>query len=248
AGGTVAVSQPVYPVNAPPYDGTGGGDPAVPNRKPATTFTQELRLSGTQDRFRWVLDGYYAHLTSHYGQDLPVTGFTARSGIPSRSSIDTLAPPDSLFFSELSYKLDQFAVFGEGTVALSDQWDFIAGLRYYHFSEDKQQFFGGIFGEGEGGVVQSQPGTTSADGVAPRFILSYKIADTAKINAQVSRGFRLGGINDPLNEPLCSPQDKITFGGHPNWNDETVWNYELGAKSKFLGGTASVDVSAFYME
>src|SRR5438045_1201460 len=247
-GGSIGQPEPVYSLNAPLYDATGGGDPAVPNRKPATTFTQELRLSGTQNRFRWVLGGFYAHLNRDYGQDLPVTGFTAISGIPSRSSIDTLAPPDSLFFSKLSYKLDQFAAFGEGTVALTDQWDVIAGLRYYHFKEDKQQLFGGIFGEGANGEVVSQPGNTKADGVAPRLIVSYTIADTTKINAQVSRGFRLGGINDPLNFSLCTPQDRITFGGHTNWSDETVWNYELGTKSKFLGGKASVDVSVFYMD
>src|SRR5204863_509141 len=81
--GTIGQPEPVYSLNAPLYDATGGGDPARPNRKPATTFTQELRLSGTQDRFRWVLGGFYAHLHRDYGQDLPVTGFTARSGIPS---------------------------------------------------------------------------------------------------------------------------------------------------------------------
>src|SRR5205085_9539374 len=247
-GGSIGQPEPVYSLNAPLYDATGGGDPAVSDRKPATTFTQELRLSGTQNRFRWVLGGFYAHLNRDYGQDLPVTGFTAFSGIPSRSSIATLAPPDSLFFSKLSYKLDQFAAFGEGTVALTDQWDVIAGLRYYHFKEDKQQLFGGIFGEGANGEVVSQPGTTKADGVAPRLIVSYSIADTTKINAQVSRGFRLGGINDPLNFSLCTPEDRITFGGHTNWNDETLWNYELGAKSKILGGKASVDVSVFYMD
>ncbi len=247
-GGSIGLSERVYSLNAPLYDATGGGDPAVPNRKPATTLTQELRLSGTVTRFRWLLGGFYAHQHRDYGQDLPVTGFTAISGIPSRSSTDTLAPPDSLFFSKLSYKLDQFAAFGEGTVALTDQWDLTAGLRYYHFSEDKQQLFGGIFGEGANGEVVSQPGKTKANGVAPRLIVSYTIADTTKINAQVSRGFRLGGINDPLNFSLCTPQDLNTFGGHTNWNDETVWNYELGAKSKILGGKASVDVSAFYMD
>src|SRR5205814_7733938 len=72
--------------------------------------------------------------------------------------------------------------------------------------------------------------------------------DTTKINAQVSRGFRLGGINDALTFSLCTPQDLSTFGGHTNWKDETVWNYELGAKAKILGGKASVDVSAFYMD
>src|SRR5262249_18918269 len=230
-GGSIGLPEKVYSLDAPLYDATGGGDPARPNRKPATTITQELRLSGTEDRFRWVLGGSYAPLTRDYGQDLPVTGFSALSGIPSPSPPDTLAPVDSLFFSVLSYKLDQFAVFGEGSVALSDQWDVIAGLRYYHFSEDKQQQFGGIFGEDANGNVVSQPGNTSANGVAPRFILSYKIADNTKINAQVSKGFRLGGINDPINENLCTPQDKVTFGGHTNWSDETVWNYELGAKS-----------------
>ena len=247
-GGSIGLSERVYSLNAPLYDATGGGDPAVSNRKPATTFTQELRLSGTAPRFRWLLGGFYAHLIREYGQDLAVTGFSALSGIPSRSSSDALAPPDSLFFSKLSYKLDQFAAFGEGTVALTDQWDVTAGLRYYHFSEDKQQLFGGIFGEGANGEVVSQPGNTKADGVAPRLIVSYTIADTAKINAQVSRGFRLGGINDPLNFSLCTPQDRSTFGGHTNWDDETVWNYELGAKSKILGGKASVDVSVFYMD
>src|SRR5205814_2023918 len=161
-GGTLKQPEPVYSLNAPLYDATGGGDPAVSNRKPATTFTQELRLSGTEDRLRWVLGGFYGHFHRDYGQDLPVAGFSALSGIPSPSPPDTLAPLDSLFFSKLSYKLDQFAFFGEGTVALTDQWDLTAGLRYYHFSEDKQQLFGGIFGEDSKGNVVSQPGNTSA--------------------------------------------------------------------------------------
>jgi len=44
-----------------------------------------------------------------------------------------------------------------------------------------------------------------------------------------TRGFRLGGINDPINLPLCTPKDRITFGGRDSWTDETVWDYEVGA-------------------
>ena len=58
------------------------------------------------------------------------------------------------------------------------------------------------------------------------------MSDTAHLNAQVSRGFRLGGINDPLNVPLCTPQDLVTFGGQETWGDEKVWNYEVGVKSE----------------
>jgi iron complex outermembrane receptor protein len=83
--------------------------------------------------------------------------------------------------------------------------------------------------------------------LAPRFIASYKASDVLTFNAQASRGFRLGGINDPLNKPICSPQDTITFGGRNSWKDETVWNYEAGMKSRLWDGRGSVNLSAFYM-
>ena len=86
-----------------------------------------------------------------------------------------------------------------------------------------------------GTQVVSQPGTTDANGFAPRFIATYRATDDVKLNAQVSRGFRLGGINDPLNIPLCTPQDLVTFGGREAWDDETAWNYEVGAKTRWLG-------------
>ena len=64
---------------------------------------------------------------------------------------------------------------------------------------------------------------------------SYKATTTLTLNAQASQGFRLGGINDPLNVPLCTPQDLATFSGRDSWDNETAWNYELGGKSTFMG-------------
>ena len=91
-------------------------------------------------------------------------------------------------------------------------------------------------------------GTTKADGVAPRFIASYKVSDNTTLNAQASKGFRLGGINDPILAPLCSAEDLVTFGNVGNWKDETAWNYEIGSKTRLLGGRASVNASAFYVD
>ena len=50
------------------------------------------------------------------------------------------------------------------------------------------------------------------------------------VNVQAAKGFRLGGINDPLNVPLCTPADLATFGGLGAYDDETLWNYEAGVK------------------
>ena len=72
--------------------------------------------------------------------------------------------------------------------------------------------------------------------MAPRVIASYAVTAATQVNAQVSKGFRLGGINDPLNTPLCSPADLATFGDRGTWEDEELWNYEAGVKSTFLGG------------
>jgi len=68
------------------------------------------------------------------------------------------------------------------------------------------------------------------------------------LTAQVSRGFRLGGINDPLNVTLCQGNDINTYGGHPNWDDEKTQNYELGLKSTLAGGRVQFNASAFYTD
>jgi iron complex outermembrane receptor protein len=207
-------------------------------------WTQELRVSG---RTRpWVAGGFFSHTTRDYGQDLPVSGFEDLSGIPTRG---LRAPKDSLFFSDLGYTLNQVALFGEGTASLTARFKLTGGLRYYHFNEDKEQIFDGIFGNDDNGKsLVSQPGSTKANGVVPRAIATYALSGSSTLNAQVSRGFRLGGINDPLNVPLCTPQDLVTFGGRDTWKDETAWNYEVGVKSRVLNGTGAFGVSAFYMD
>jgi len=234
-GGSLGLPEPVYTLDAPLRDATT-----------AKLWTQELRLSGATDRFHWVGGGFYSHTDRDYGQSLPVTGFEALTGIPTSG---LRAPRDVLFFSDLAYTLDQFALFGEGTFDFNDALSLTGGLRFYHFNEDKEQVFDGLFANDNTGTsLVTQPGTTDANGVAPRLIASYKLSPTANVNAQVSRGFRLGGINDPLNVPLCTPQDLVTFGGRETWEDETVWNYEAGVKSRVLNGNGAVNVSVFYMD
>jgi iron complex outermembrane receptor protein len=234
-GGSIGLPENVYTLDAPLNDATT-----------ADAFTQELRISGGGDRFPWVAGGFFSHINRDYGQDLPVIGFEDLSGI---ATTGLRAPKDTLFFSDLSYNLDQFALFGEVTVSATDRLSFTGGLRYYNFNEDKEQIFDGIFAHDNTGTsLVSQPGETEADGLAPRLIASYKLSDVTNLNAQVSRGFRLGGINDPLNVPLCTPQDLITFGGRETWDDETVWNYEVGVKSRVLNGRATLGAAAFYMD
>jgi iron complex outermembrane receptor protein len=135
------------------------------------------------------------------------------------------------------------ALFGEASWAVRDNFDLTLGLRYYDFDESRVQSFDGIF---------AAPGTTygdtAADGFAPRLMADWSLSDTVSLNGQISKGFRLGGINDPLNEPLCTPQDLDTFGGRDNWDDEVLWNYEVGMKSQFMDGRGTFNVAVFYQD
>ena len=234
-GGSLGLPEAVYTLDAPLIDDTK-----------ASVITQEVRLSGGRAGFQWVGGGFYSHTDRDYDQDLPVIGFEDMTGIPTAG---LAAPKDSLFYSVLGYKLDQFALFGETTFDVNSSLSLTGGLRYYRFSEDKEQIFDGLFGNDNTGTsLVSQPGSTDASGVVPRFIASYKLPGTAALNAQVSRGFRLGGINDPLNVPLCTAADLATFGGNETWDDEKVWNYEVGYKSRVMNGNGAFNIAAFYMD
>jgi iron complex outermembrane receptor protein len=229
-GGTIALPENVYTIDAPLDDATT-----------AKVLTQELRLSGERGKVNWVAGLFYSDIERDYGQSLLVAGFEAATGIPTRGNFG--AGTDVLFFSDLDYDFEQLALFGELTWAVTDRFDLAGGLRFYDFEENRTQTFDGIFADPGTNV-----GSTTADGIAPRVIASYAVTDATTLNAQVSQGFRLGGINDPLNVPLCTPQDLVTFGGRENWEDETVWNYEVGSKSTFGGGRGTFNVAGFYMD
>jgi iron complex outermembrane receptor protein len=237
-GGTIPFQEPVYSLDGPLDDATT-----------VKTLTQELRLAGGDDKRDWVFGLFYSDIQRDYGQSLFVAGFEAASALDPLGPILTPtagafgAATNVLFFSDLDYDFEQLALFGEFTVSLNDRLDLTGGLRWYDFEENRVQTFDGVFA-----APGTTRGSTTADGIAPRLIASYELNEDTQLNAQVSKGFRLGGINDPLNEPLCTPADLATFSGFDNWKDEEVWNYEVGSKSKVMGGRGTLNIAAFLMD
>ena len=170
-----------------------------------------------------------------------MSGFQALSGIPTLGAFG--AATDELFYSDLNYEFDQTAAFFEITWTATERVDLTAGARWYDYEESRNQVFDGLFAD-----PGATEGETSANGIAPRFIASYEVSDNTRLNAQVSKGFRLGGINDPLNVPVCSPEDLATFSGRDSWEDEELWNLEVGSKSTILGGRGTFNVAVFNMD
>jgi outer membrane receptor protein involved in Fe transport len=214
------------------------------------SITQELRLgSRGEGPFQWVIGGFYSDVQRDYSQRLPTPGYDvftdARFGAGTSVAVRNGFGADSPYNADLPYDIEQKAVFGEASYELTPRFMLTAGGRYYDFSEVREFNSGGLFSNGD-----NNRDTTSSNGFSPRVIATYEISDDVRVNAQAAHGFRLGGVNDPLNIPLCTGGangvDALTYGNRPTYEDETLWNYELNVRGRRSGVT--FHAAAFYTD
>ncbi len=211
-------------------------------------LTAELRFSSNTDGpWQWLFGVFYADTDRIYSQRLPTPGYAAFTDLvlgegTSAAVANGFPNLDSPFNSDLPYNLEQIALFGEITYDISDRLHLTAGGRFYDFDEERFITTGGLFAAGDDHTFD----TTSSDGFTPRVMLSYDYSDQVTFNAQASQGFRLGGVNDPLNTGLCTDEDLLIFGDFQDYGDETLWNYEIGAKMTF--GNVTFNTAFFYAD
>lgn len=219
-------------------------------------MTHEVRVASTDaGPFQWQAGVFYSNIKRDYSQRLPTPGWDlthGNAGSPLgsldgyRNGFNTM---DSPYVSDLTYDLTQIAVFGEATYTLFDRLGLTAGLRWYDWEEDKTFRSGGAFSNP---AAQNQNVTVSSDGFTPRFMVNYDVTDRVAVNAQASRGFRLGGFNDPLNQNLCDGGDGRrrgtynTYSIYQRFQDETLWNYEVGIKTSY--DKVTLNGSLFYAD
>lgn len=211
-------------------------------------FTHELRFSSNSDgAVQWLIGAFYSDTERVYTQRLPTTGYDAFTdavlGPGTAASVANGFPADSPFNSDLPYDLQQLAFFGEASYDVTDRLHLTAGGRWYDYEETRTITLGGLFANVADGIVDE----TSATGFTPRVLASFDFSDNVTLNAQASQGFRLGGVNDPLNATLCTPEDEVIFGAFQSYEDETLWNYEVGVKSSFDNGIR-LNAAAFYAD
>ena len=180
------------------------------------TWTQELRVASTGDGpFQWLVGGFYSDVEREYTQRLPTPG----SDVFGQMFLDVVAPgtpisatrngfpANSPYNADLPYDIKQFAGFGEASYDFGE-FKVTGGLRYYDFEETRDFISGGIFANGDTQLGDK----TSSNGISPRLIATWEPNRNLSVNVQAAKGFRLGGINDPLNIPLCSASDQLIFG------------------------------------
>ena len=210
-------------------------------------FSQEVRLASTGDGpLQWLVGGFYTDIDRNYSQRLPTPGYDAfiEAALPGASAGAANGfPADSPYNADLPYDISQKAIFGEASYDFG-QFKLTAGGRYYDFEETRDFISGGVFS-----AVDTRIGDeTKSNGFSPRVIGTWEPNRNLSVNVQAAKGFRLGGINDPLNIPLCNPLDALIFGPlqSDSYEDETLWNYEAGLK--YSRGGITFNTAAFYTD
>jgi iron complex outermembrane receptor protein len=215
------------------------------DRTKVDQFTQEVRLaSQNEGPLAWVVGGFYARTKRAYTQNAFVPGYDgsvyARFGAGRSAMLaNGVTGVDNPLSLNLPSTLRQYSVFAEGSYHIADVLHLTAGARCFDYRDTNLYQAGGLFST-IGNVRQK----TKSDGVAPRFIIAYDLSSDIKVNLQASKGFRLGGVNNPLKVGTCSPQDAATFGPYQSNGSETLWNFEGEVKSRF--GPVRLNVATFY--
>ncbi len=238
-------------------------------------YMGEVRLvSKNNGPVKWTVGMFYEQQDRHLRQDIPTPGFDTLSymnffygpfavpgGLYNSQTVDKAFQPNDIFSGLQDVNEHQFAAYADGTWHVTDRLDLTAGVRYFNFSEKYYLFESGVYG-----VINHVPLETNArlksDGFNPRGNISYKVDDNFMIYAEVAKGFRYGGGNQPV--PLQNPYPAtggtlaqqctrqlagygytsapLTFG------PDKLWNYTIGEKAKFAGGRVTLNASAYYID
>lgn len=203
--------------------------------------TQEIRLASTGDTpFRWTTGVFYAEDKNHFRFTITTAGVSSDFGIPPLHGV-----PDVVYATTLKKSLQQYAVFGEASYALTSQLDLTLGVRGFKIEQDIDRMV-----EGALTTPFAFQKEISEDGVTPKASLAYKFTRDNMVYVSATKGFRAGGTNNGVPEDLCAG-DLARLGRtrSPNeYESDSLWNYEIGSKNRIAEGRVTLNAAAFYID
>jgi len=211
---------------------------------------QEIRLAskpaGPDDHFTWLGGLYYSRTRTGLLDNEHIPGFNSTiesvyGGTPA-NIVGAAFPDDLVYYAFSEFVNTDSAVFGQVTYKVTPQLKVTAGARYEKASEDLGFNSAGYFASGP-------PYTGAANGSAttPKAVISYDLSPDTLVYASAAQGYRDGGINRPVPIPLCSA-DLATLGltqAPPSYKSDSLWSYEVGAKTRALSDTLSLSGALF---
>ena len=203
-------------------------------------FTQEVRLSGSNGAFDYLVGLYY------YEHEFELDQTT-----------------NDAVFQLGTEENESFSIFGNLDWRITDRLKVSAGARFIDETKDGANAFAfGAKPDQAGAVPLVNPisNSNSFDDVITRFAVDWQATDDNLLYASVSEGFRSGGISiratlseQAEGQPNCLPDDgdAIPFevlcpeNNFSTYDPETVTAFELGSKNIFGDGQFKFNAAYF---
>jgi iron complex outermembrane receptor protein len=199
-------------------------------RNEVEQFSQELRLTHVGDDL--VLIG-----GAFYGTDEVTT--RDRFDAPDLLSLLGLVGVDSIG-NEYRQETDSWALFLHSEWQLHPAWMLTTGVRYTNEEKRFRDAFTFLIAGGfEFPVHPVVSNDYSVDDFSGKIGLDYSGIDNSLIYASVSKGFKSGGFQGQL---TFNPDDLQPFV------EETMYAYEIGAKTRLLDGRLQLNGAVFFYD
>ena len=203
------------------------------------TFINETHLSSPRGgRTEWMLGSFLSWRDDLIDTELSIPGQS--------ENIPTLGPGGRVDKEQLKDDLREIAFFGELTRYLSQDLFFTAGLRWFEYKD--------AFYSSQAVGLAAHPsefsGKRRQSGLVPKILLSWHANDDHLLYAQISRGYRLGGVNLPgfwWIDGIFGGTDSIP-SDLENFDSDKLTNFELGWKAALLSDSLTLNAAAFYAD
>jgi iron complex outermembrane recepter protein len=185
-------------------------------------ISQELRVNGTLDYFRWVAGLYYLNYKS---RDTGTTNLIQPIGFGQANFVLADSSP---------------SVFAQGEYDVTKKFTVIAGVRYTY--DDKKFDDNYVCANCPQTLIYNSSTYPEAarqfNIVTGKFELDYKPMQDVLLYGSWNKGAKGGGWS----APTAGPVDPLTLP----YNTETLYNIEFGFKSTFWDGRARLNGSVFH--
>jgi iron complex outermembrane recepter protein len=212
------------------------------------SVSEELRVAGALDRFRWVAGAYYLNINA----DIPTTGIW----LPVDGNTPTILAANLEGFQFLDHydlATKSSSLFGQVEFDLTDRLTVISGVRLTREKKDfdyRSDIFvqtspdnPRVFQKGMLiAPVRSYESDSSKTLVTARAELDYKPWQHVLLYGSFNRGVKAGGFNAPFAGGSVISDANIPY------KPEVLNAYEAGFKATMWGGAAQLNASAFYYD
>lgn len=166
--------------------------------------------------------------------------FTSNVFSASVEGLPLVSEPD-VFGRVSAYTNNQYALFGEFTYALTERLSALVGVRYFDFDLKSRSRSTVPFGGLQGPAPPPDPNRAAAESkVTTKFSISYKVNEGTNVYALASEGFRSGGTNSTgFGTLVIIPEE---------FESDSIWNYEVGAKTSWLNERLILNMSAYFID